>query len=159
MKFMKVCGLHDFGWKDLHAPTSKRFRRQLSGAINFARFREERLPIYDELNQQRQDILGALQEAQTENAGLLKDMDDARAATDEKDAALASVVNETARAAAAAEASREYVDEVARSSLSGFSAKPASPPFLPSYLLSSLPPCLPVTLPCCLPPSLPQSLP
>lgn len=83
MKFMKVCGLHDFGWKDLNAPTSKRFRRQLSGAINFARFREELLPIYDELTQQRQEILAALQEAQGEHTNLLKDMDDAKAVTDE----------------------------------------------------------------------------
>ena len=52
MKFMKVCGLTDFGWKDLHAPTSKRFRRQLSGSINFARFREERMSLYDELTAQ-----------------------------------------------------------------------------------------------------------
>ena len=91
MKFMKICGLHDFGWKDLNAPTSKRFRRQLSGAINFARFREERMPIYEELTQQRQEILAELQSAQTDHAGLLRDLDDARAATDECQQEIAEV--------------------------------------------------------------------
>ena len=83
MKFMKVCGVQDFGWKDLNAPTKQRFRRQLSGAINFARFREDAIPIYEELRQQREEVLAALQEAQGEHANLLKDLDDAKAATDE----------------------------------------------------------------------------
>ena len=76
---MSICGLRDFGWKDLGAPTSKRFRRQLSGAINFARFREERMPIYEELTQQREEVLAALRTAQTDRTALLADLDDARA--------------------------------------------------------------------------------
>jgi len=82
-RFMSICGLRDFGWKDLGAPTSKRFRRQLSGAINFARFREERMPIYEELTQQREEVLAALRSAQADRTALLADLDDARAATDE----------------------------------------------------------------------------
>jgi hypothetical protein len=47
---METCGLHDFGWKDLHAPTAKRFRVQLSAIINLAKFREEHLTLYSDLN-------------------------------------------------------------------------------------------------------------
>lgn len=43
--------VHDFGWKDLHAPTAKRFRCQLSAAINMAKFREDQLKLYAELNE------------------------------------------------------------------------------------------------------------
>lgn len=50
-KCMKTCGVHDFGWKDLHAPTAKRFRCQLSAAINMAKFREDQLKLYAELNE------------------------------------------------------------------------------------------------------------
>lgn len=49
-KCMKACGIHDFGWKDLHYPTAKRFRSQLSAAINMAKFREDQLKLYAELN-------------------------------------------------------------------------------------------------------------
>jgi len=55
----------------------------LSGAINFARFREERMPIYEELTQQRQEVVAELRSAQADREGLLKDLEDARAATDE----------------------------------------------------------------------------
>ena len=47
---MKTCGIHDFGWKDLHFPNTKRFRSQLSAAINMAKFREDQLKLYAELN-------------------------------------------------------------------------------------------------------------
>ena len=83
MKFTRLCGLPDFGWRDLHAPTSRRFRRQLSGAINFARFREERVPIYDELTEQRQEVARHLTEAKAERRTLAQDLEDAKAATDE----------------------------------------------------------------------------
>ena len=49
-KCMKTCGIHDFGWKDLHFPNTKRFRSQLSAAINMAKFREDQLKLYAELN-------------------------------------------------------------------------------------------------------------
>lgn len=50
-KFMETCGYHDFGWKDLHTPTAKRFRYQLSAVINLAKFREDQLKLYAELNE------------------------------------------------------------------------------------------------------------
>ena len=51
-KMMSVCGVHDFSVKDFVAPESKRFRRQLSGVINFAKFREEQLATFTELTVQ-----------------------------------------------------------------------------------------------------------
>uniref|UniRef100_A0A7S4MY20 Uncharacterized protein n=2 Tax=Odontella aurita TaxID=265563 RepID=A0A7S4MY20_9STRA len=84
MKFMMVCGLRDFGWKDLHAPTSKRFRRQLSGAINFARFREERMLMYDELTTQREEIVVQLQEVKDEGTKLNIQLEEAKLATDKE---------------------------------------------------------------------------
>lgn len=50
-KCLRVCGIYDFSWKDLHAPTSKRFRWQLSAIINLAKFREDQLCVYAELNE------------------------------------------------------------------------------------------------------------
>jgi kinetochore protein Nuf2 len=51
IKLMGICGVHDFGMKDFHSPTAKKFRRQLSGAINLAKFREDRLETYALLQQ------------------------------------------------------------------------------------------------------------
>lgn len=84
MKFMRVCGLRDFGWKDLHAPTSKRFRRQLSGAINFARFREERMIMYDELTTQREEIVVQLHEVKDEGEKLNIQLEEAKLATEKE---------------------------------------------------------------------------
>ena len=50
-KCMEICGFYDFGWKDLYTPTPKRFRIQLSAAINMAKFREDQLKLYAELNE------------------------------------------------------------------------------------------------------------
>jgi hypothetical protein len=50
-KLLKVCGVHDFGWRDLQNPTTKRFRIQLSATINLAKFREDQLKLYAELNE------------------------------------------------------------------------------------------------------------
>jgi Nuf2 family len=45
-----TCGYGKFSWRDLHAPTLKRLRNQLSAVINLAKFREEQLKVYAELN-------------------------------------------------------------------------------------------------------------
>jgi hypothetical protein len=44
-------GYDTFSWRDLHAPTPKRLRIQLSAIINMAKFREEQLQMYRELNE------------------------------------------------------------------------------------------------------------
>ena len=48
---MMTTGLPDFSWRDLHVPTAKRLRYQLSAVINLAKFREEQLKVYAELNE------------------------------------------------------------------------------------------------------------
>jgi kinetochore protein Nuf2 len=50
-KCMEICGFYDFGLKDFFMPTAKRFRIQLSAAINMAKFREDQLKLYAELNE------------------------------------------------------------------------------------------------------------
>ena len=37
---MDVCGVHDFKFMDIIQPKGLRFNRQLSGLINFCKFRE-----------------------------------------------------------------------------------------------------------------------
>lgn len=84
MKLMRICGLDDFGWKDLHAPTSKRFRKQLSGMINLAKYRMDRLQVYADLNEQRDELLAGLQEVNDENAMLNKHLEETKIDTDIK---------------------------------------------------------------------------
>ncbi|KAL3914608.1 MAG: hypothetical protein SGARI_000033 [Bacillariaceae sp.] len=67
-KLMKTCGVVDFSWKDLHYPTAKRLRCQLSALINFAKFREEQLPIFNEMNEPRFLLLAELEKLHEENA-------------------------------------------------------------------------------------------
>jgi kinetochore protein Nuf2 len=51
-KCLRMTGLPDFSLRDLHVPTAKRLRHQLSAVINFAKFREEQFKVYAELNKQ-----------------------------------------------------------------------------------------------------------
>lgn len=48
---LHTCGLYDFSWKDLHTPTAKRLRWQLSAIVNLAKFREDQLLVYSDLNE------------------------------------------------------------------------------------------------------------
>ena len=50
-KLMDICGYYDFSWRDLYAPESKRLRLQLSAVVNLAKFRQEQLKVYAELNE------------------------------------------------------------------------------------------------------------
>lgn len=50
--FLTVCGYHGFSFRDLHAPTAKRLRDQLSAIINMAKFRDEQSQVYFELCRQ-----------------------------------------------------------------------------------------------------------
>ena len=56
-KMMELCGIQDFTIKDFIAPTAKRVRRQLSGIINFAKFRGEKQNLLNELGGVRMDLL------------------------------------------------------------------------------------------------------
>lgn len=50
-KLLRTCGIYDFSLKDLQAPTPKRLRWQLSAIINLAKFREDQLLVYADLNE------------------------------------------------------------------------------------------------------------
>jgi kinetochore protein Nuf2 len=66
-KFMKICGNSDnFGCIDLGAPTKVRFRRQLSAAINYLKYREDRLVLYAELHDNREELIAGLLDANQE---------------------------------------------------------------------------------------------
>lgn len=60
MKLMETCEITDFSLKDIFAPSQSRLNRQLSGIINFAKFREERIHVLYELNQQSSVLLDQL---------------------------------------------------------------------------------------------------
>ena len=95
MKLMKICGLQDdFGMKDLHAPTSKRFRRQLSGAINFIKFREDRLQVYAELQEQRDELLSGMMEVNDENEMLSAQSEQAKIETENRRRKVEEVEND-----------------------------------------------------------------
>jgi Nuf2 family len=52
VKLMHICDYKTFSLRDLHAPDKHRLRHQMSAVINFAKFREEQLKFYAELNEQ-----------------------------------------------------------------------------------------------------------
>ena len=83
-KLMKTCGVVDFSWKDLLVPTSKRLRCQLSATINMAKFREEQLKIYAELNEPRHQLLVTLEELHGENEQLQEQLNMTMADSDKK---------------------------------------------------------------------------
>lgn len=66
MRLMHICGVHDFGLIDLTSPSYKRLRRQLSAVINFIKFREERLVLYAELQDGREELYTGLMEVEYE---------------------------------------------------------------------------------------------
>lgn len=72
MYFMKVCGVHDFGWKDLQTPSSKRFRRQLSGAINYIKYREDQLSFYSELEEERRMLISKYRDMEQEQKVIIE---------------------------------------------------------------------------------------
>lgn len=71
-KMMEMCAVHDFTIKDLMEPNLKRIRRQLSGIINFAKFKEERHLLQTELTNQRESILKEYTKARVRNEELSK---------------------------------------------------------------------------------------
>lgn len=78
IRLMSICGISDFGIKDLFNPCSKRLRRHLSAAINFLRFMEDKAPLYAELNKERQTNVQALNLAKEEHITLKAQLDQAQ---------------------------------------------------------------------------------
>jgi kinetochore protein Nuf2 len=67
---MTMAGYASFSWRDIHCPTPKRLRYQLSAIINLAKYREEQLRVYAELNEPRIALIQALDDVNAENAEL-----------------------------------------------------------------------------------------
>jgi len=93
-KMMRICGIMDFSIQDVVKPSSKRLRRQLSGIINFAKFREERLMMYTELSAEREEIIESLRCVSEENVQLLMQYDTLERAGEEENSMIAVVENE-----------------------------------------------------------------
>lgn len=78
IRMMSICGISDFGMRDLYQPCSKRLRRHLSAAINLLRFMEDKVPLYSELDKERQKSLQELEVAQEEHVTLKGQLEDAQ---------------------------------------------------------------------------------
>lgn len=67
---MEICEIPDFSIKDIMCPSASRLRRHLSGIINFAKFREERLMLLAELKSKRDTLLSRLESVQNRSETL-----------------------------------------------------------------------------------------
>ena len=67
VKMMETCEVQDFTIKDYIYPTPNRLRRHLSGIMNFAKFREERLVLLGDLSATREELLERLNELKDVN--------------------------------------------------------------------------------------------
>eukprot|EP00890_Picochlorum_soloecismus_P000917 jgi/Picsp_1/1826/NSC_05293-R1_protein len=54
---LRASGVKDFSLKDVHKPDAQRLRRNLSAIINFAKFREEKLIAYTELQEKHAELV------------------------------------------------------------------------------------------------------
>ena len=69
-KMLEVCGISDFTIKDFMTPNAKRLRKQLSGILNFGKFREERYTLLTELTSERDSVLSNYTSAKRKNEEL-----------------------------------------------------------------------------------------
>jgi len=99
-KLMDVCGVTDFTREDLIKPEPKRLRKQLSGLINFAKFREERMELYQRITVERDELLDRLQNGDDSNAHLQKTLDELRLETKSQREEIRILDEATAQAAA-----------------------------------------------------------
>lgn len=89
-KLMRASGVRDFSMKDLHKPDVVRLKKHLSAIINFAKFREEKLLAYTELQEKHEELMysrDALKREHEELEKLLEKM------TYERDSELPEVAN------------------------------------------------------------------
>lgn len=75
IRMMNICGITDFGMRDMFQPCSKRLRRHLSAAINHIRFMEDKIPLYSELNKERQRSIQELEAAREEHVTLKEQLE------------------------------------------------------------------------------------
>ena len=81
---LTTCCVHDFSWKDIHAPTPKRFRIHMSACIHLAKFRTERRVLYQKRLRSRDDLFKELHGIQKEREGLQEQLDQMQTESGEK---------------------------------------------------------------------------
>ena len=67
-RLMSAAGVHDTRLWDIVKPDPKRFKRNMSAVINFAKFREERLQNFTELSNKTEELLDLRAQAEEENS-------------------------------------------------------------------------------------------
>jgi kinetochore protein Nuf2 len=90
-KMLEVCGINDFTIKDFMAPNSKRLRKQLSGILNFGKFREERYTLLTELTAERESVLSNYTSAKKKNEQLTQKLAVLREQTKEEAAVISQI--------------------------------------------------------------------
>lgn len=93
-KMMDTCGIQDFTIKDFVVPNQKRLRRQLSGIINFAKFRQERFALLTELNIQRDLLIEEMNRQRSKNDELNNRLTILRNQTSEESEIISAVEGE-----------------------------------------------------------------
>jgi len=95
-KLMSASGLQDFSLvKDLYKPESARLRRNLSAIINFAKFREEKLSLFTELQDQSDGLSARLASLKEEHKRLGADEAEHREARDAEEEETLKLEKET----------------------------------------------------------------
>ena len=93
-KMMEICEVKDFSVKDIMFPTATRLRTQLSGIINFAKFREERLQLLSELSTKREGLVEQLGQLREKNESLNNRLSLLREQTAEETGIISGLENE-----------------------------------------------------------------
>lgn len=93
-KMMEMCEIGDFSLRDFMNPTANRLRRQLSGVINFAKFREERLVLLAELSTKREGLVDQLSQLREKNDTLNNRLSLLREQTAEETSIISGLENE-----------------------------------------------------------------
>ncbi len=85
MKLMRISGIQDFGIHDLHSPSTKRFKRQLSGIINYIKFMYEKQSSFVHgINEQKDELTENLLKVWEEQERLNEDLDQAKRNADQR---------------------------------------------------------------------------
>jgi kinetochore protein Nuf2 len=83
LELFRACGIHEASIRTLMTPTAKDVKLILSGIINFAKFREERMATYSEFTKQTDELLQLKNQLEDHLDSLtpkLKELKDAREA-------------------------------------------------------------------------------
>jgi kinetochore protein Nuf2 len=78
---MKVCGINDFSIRDFLNPNAKRLKKQLSGIVNFIRYREEQENTVMPLAEERNKNMERLAKLRVENESFASKIAELREAT------------------------------------------------------------------------------